>query len=125
MSYKMALEILERQKREREAREARDWRTRCVCCGASFDTDPGDFYLTSYQDREIASEVDSRLRSLDSGPAHEQLTRVLAADGWVITPIAVGGIQAMQSAGADVAGRGHAKSLMRDNRVFSTTGIVQ
>jgi len=70
-----------------------------------YDEDPREYYLSGIDSERTRGELRNELEDASFGPASEEIQRVLAAHGWTVVPMAVGGLAAADLADAAVAGR--------------------
>ena len=72
-----------------------------VCDG--FDVDPRDFYLPLVP-QNVQSELNSKMQELNVGPLRQDVTRQLGASGWIVLPIALGGLQNVSASSLTTSG---------------------
>lgn len=85
-----------------------------------FDLRPAEFYLASIEDTRLVSELSAELQAVDSGPANDELMRLLAADGWTVLPVALGGVRSASTLSAAEGGSDHYRSFFQDPGSTST-----
>lgn len=70
-----------------------------------YDLDPRDFYLVGVESLKLRSELGSESQAFSTQRRLEELSRTLAADGWVTVNLALGNLSG-GFFGAEVSGRG-------------------
>jgi len=72
-----------------------------------YDLDPRDFYLQGIEDLRMRSELDSLLQTYSPLKRFRELSRVLAAKGWVCVNLALGNLgSGFDTFSAEVSGKG-------------------
>ena len=85
-----------------------------------FDEDPRDFYLHGIDSQRLEAELRGELEKVSSGPDTEELNRILAAHGWTVMPVALGGLAATDVADAATAGRERYRAFAQDRYAVSS-----
>lgn len=78
-----------------------------------YDLDPRNFYLTgAIGGSRFTSLLGSLLQDREVGRGSETLAETLAASGWVVVSLAVGGLESGQTMSADMSGKGRVGDLI-------------
>jgi len=86
-----------------------------------YDLDPQDFYLVGIADPGVAAETASLVREFSPLSRFHQMTRVLAAEGWVCVNVALSDPSvSFLTTAAEAAGRGRMGDLGRDQTESGT-----
>jgi VWFA-related protein len=84
-----------------------------------FDTDPSDFYLAQQGDSSRIPALRNDLAELRSSASFAEQAKLLAADGWIVYPVAVGGVQAASTMDASESGVSRVRSQAIDRHSFT------